>query len=795
VTDPRNLKILEFDKIISKLESLTHTIPGKRICLELVPSSDPDIVTERLKETDDALKVIMTKSIPPLNGLEDISSPVTRADSGASLSCAELLQISKYLRGISRLISFAGKSTVEEENIVYSSIRKLVPVPFLENRISTAIAGEEDLYDNASVQLALIRRKIRDAQNEVKIQLDKMLKTYKDSLQEQIITMRGSRYVIPVRTDHRNDIKGIIHDTSSSGSTLFVEPLAIIEINNKVRELLSDERDETERILAELSGFVSDESAVLFGNLEITAYIDFIVAKGRLAVSMNAMCPSINDRGIIHMKNARHPLIPQDQVVPVTIKIGDDYRTLVITGPNTGGKTVSLKTCGLLTLMVMAGLMIPVSDNSQVSVFRNISADIGDEQSIEQSLSTFSSHMSKLVRMVDEAGPQTLMLVDELGSGTDPSEGAALAVAILEHFKFKGCITIATTHYKELKEYALITDEVENACCEFDVETLRPTYKLMIGVPGVSNAFAISAKLGLPKFIIERASGLLSGRDVSFEVVAKKTEEAFREAQKLRTEAEREFVKAKHITDTAKKDANEIEERKKKIFLESREKAREYADSVYDELRELISEVTEKAKSQNAEEQKKLLEEARIKVKTRRNRIEDDIGRVTIGRYNEGSPPEDLQEGKEYYSATLSISGILHEYSPTKNSCVLKSGNRTVSVPVASLREILPLNDKGHPIGRSTAPNDGFEGLSRKMNATTELKLLGYTADEAVMAMDKFIDDALISGLGSVRIVHGKGTGVLRNAVSSALRKDRRVKSFCLAGYGEGDSGVTIVEL
>ncbi len=435
MTDPGNLKILEFDKIISKLESFAHTSKGRSKCLELVPSSDLLEVSAMIKETDDSLKVIISRSVPPIYGFEDISSPVARSQTGASLSCSELLDIAKFLRGVSRLISFAGKPDEEQDNILYASIRRLISVPSLENKITSAVADEEELHDNASAQLALIRKRIRDAQNEVKIQLEKMLKTYKDSLQEQIITMRGSRYVIPVRTDHRNDIKGIIHDTSSSGATLFVEPLSIVEINNKVRELMSEERDEIDRILAELSGYVSGYASELHGDLEIVTYIDFITAKGRLALSMDAMCPLLNDRGIIQMKNARHPLIPKDRVVPVTIRIGEAYKTLVITGPNTGGKTVTLKTCGLLTLMTMSGLMIPVSDNSHVSIFKNISADIGDEQSIEQSLSTFSSHMSKLVRMVSEAMPETLMLVDELGSGTDPSEGAALAVSILEHFK------------------------------------------------------------------------------------------------------------------------------------------------------------------------------------------------------------------------------------------------------------------------------------------------------------------------------------------------------------------------
>ncbi len=795
MTDPKNLKILEFDKIIAKLEAFAHTDQGKKSCMGLLPSSDPDEVRSRLTETDEAFKVIITKSVPPLNGFDDIAPSLSRVQTGASLSCAELLQTGRFLRAVSRLISFAPKTDETQNNIVYISIRRLIPLPKLENTISSAIAGEEELYDSASPQLASIRRKIRDAQNDVKIQLDKMLKTFKDSLSDQIVTLRGSRYVIPVRTDRRNDIKGIVHDTSSSGATLFVEPIAIVEINNRIREYMSDERDEIERILAELSAHVKDEAPTLFLDREIVTYIDFIVAKGRLALSMKAMIPEINNNGIIFLKNARHPLIPDDKVVPISLRIGDDFRTLVITGPNTGGKTVSLKTCGLLSLMAMAGLMIPVSDGSRVSVFKNISADIGDEQSIEQSLSTFSSHMSKLVKMIREAGPETLMLVDELGSGTDPSEGAALAVAILENFRERGCITVATTHYKELKEYALVTEGVENACCEFDIETLKPTYKLMIGIPGVSNAFAISSKLGLPDYIINRASELLSRRDISFEDVAARTEKALKEALILRESAEKELKRAKESADSAKKDADEIGERKKKIFMESREKAREYADSVYDELQELLNEIKESSRSQDIEETRKLIEEARIKVRSRSNQIGNDIGRTTIGRFNDDSLPDRIVIGNEYQSSVLGISGILQEYDPTKNICIIKSGNRTMNVPAASLREISTgsgLYDSGHRSGRRS---ESSESLSKKMNATTELKLIGSTVDEAVMTLEKFIDDAVIAGIASVRIVHGKGTGALRNAVSVSLRKDKRVKSFRLAGYGEGDSGVTIAEL
>lgn len=794
----RNLKILEFDKIAEKLSSLAHTAPGRQMCLSLEPSSSESVVKARLNETDDALKVILSRSEPPLSGFDDISAAVIRSRSGALLSCGELLQIGRFLRAVSRLIGFLPENDFNhqnDENIIYLSIRELIPFTRIEKRISEAIAGEDELYDTASQELAVIRRKIREAQSEVRAQLDRILRSFKESLQDQIVTMRGNRYVIPVRADRRGDIKGIVHDTSSSGATLFVEPLAVIEINNKVRELMSDEREEIERILAELSGIVREVADELIFDLNKVTNVDFINAKGSLAYSMRAIRPNLNNKGLIELKNARHPLISADKVVPVTITIGDQYRTLVITGPNTGGKTVSLKTCGLLTLMTMSGLMIPVSDGSSVSVFNDIFADIGDEQSIEQSLSTFSSHMSKLVRMVKEAKPSTLMLVDELGSGTDPSEGAALAVAILEHFKDRGCITVATTHYKELKEYALITDGVENACCEFDVTTLRPTYRLMIGVPGVSNAFAISSKLGLPEFIIERASTLISGKDIQFEKIAAQTEKTLKDAQFLKSEAERELLEAKAVAEKAKRDSDEIEARKKKVFMESREKAREYADSIYEELQDLIKEARDKARNRDTEETRSLLEEARTKVRTRRNRINDEIGNETIKSFDIGSPPEDLEIGKEYYSAGIGIKGVLQEYSRGKAVCIIRSGNRTLSVPVASLRDVTSVNTDRNLNFQAGRRLNGFDGLSKKMNATTELKLLGFTVDEALMSLDKFIDESIMAGIATIRIVHGKGTGALRNAVDLALRKDKRIKSFRLASYGEGDSGVTIADL
>lgn len=792
--DVRTRQILEYDKIIKGLADLAHTEAGADRCLALEPAFDPGEVESRLQATDDAVKVILEKAVPPLSGFHNILKSLAHAITGAVLSCSELLAIGSFLRALARLSAFAPNDTGSKENIVYTSIRRLRPIPSLEKSISMAIAGEEELYDNASFQLAQIRKKIRETQTEVKTMLDKILRSHKASLQEQLVTMRGSRYVVPVRADHRGDIQGIIHDTSSSGATLFVEPLSVIEINNRIRELMADERDEIERILAELSTAVRANSGLLEENSEVVGTIDFTVAKGRLALAMKAMPPRINSAGRILLKEARHPLIAADAVVPVTIEIGTGYRTLVITGPNTGGKTVSLKTCGLLTLMAMAGLMIPAKENSDISIFREVDADIGDEQSIEQNLSTFSSHMSKLVRIVANAAPSTLVLVDELGSGTDPSEGAALAISILEHLRSHGCTTMATTHYRELKEYALVTDGVENACCEFDIETLRPTYKLLIGVPGVSNAFAISSRLGLPDAIIAKAGELLTGRDKEFESVIVRTEKARKEADGLREQAIKEYAEAAAAGSEAKIIRAELETKKKDILMKAREQAKEYADDTYLELQEILDEVRSSIKERDLEETKSLLEEARVKIRSRKTSIEGEIASVTLGQYNSGKPPDNLVMGETYHSVTLGISGVLTGTSDSKGMCTLMYGNRRISVPLTSLRSVDKKQASKFQARRGMSVSGDFS-LSKKMNAVTEIKLLGFTVDEACETLDKFIDDSVMAGISTIRIVHGKGTGALRSAIASQLKKDKRVREFRLAGYGEGDSGVTIAEL
>jgi DNA mismatch repair protein MutS2 len=796
VVNERTKRILEYDKIIHELASLAATEPGRELCLALEPSNDFQEVSHRQKMTDDAVRIILEKSVPPLSGLIEIRPVLARVQTQASLSCKELMGIGQFLRAVSRLHGFLPLSSNQlAENLVYQTIQRIVPVPSLENSISYAIAGEEELYDHASQALMNIRRRIRDTQAEVKSHLERIVRNNPKSLQEQLITLRGNRYVVPVRSDHRADIPGIIHDTSSSGATLFIEPYPVIEANNRIREYLSEERDEIDRILMELSAEVYDKSDILRQNSEVAATVDFLFAKARHAVQINAMPPVINMEGKIRLLAARHPLIGKDRVVPITIELGYDFDTLVITGPNTGGKTVSLKTCGLFCLMAMAGLQIPAKEHSTVSIFDTIVADIGDEQSIEQNLSTFSSHMSNLVRIVSEAGPSTLVLLDELGAGTDPSEGAALAISILEFLQSHHCRTIATTHYKELKIFAIHTVRVENACCEFDVETLRPTFKLLIGIPGVSNAFSISSRLGLRNDIIDRARELLTQEEVEFEKVIADTELARKSAIQMEEKAKTLLDEARNQADAAKNILKELESKKKDILLKAREEAKEYIEEAYVESQSMIDDMKKAVKERDAAETRKRLDDTRNMLKMRKTQLENEIGKSTLNSYKTNGENMPIILGETYFTSALGISGMLVEFTDSKGNCILLHGNKRVTVPVTSLRPVENGDDTGKKGKDSRRKAMSGMTMSKKMTMGTEIKLIGMTVEEASEQLDKFVDDAILTGIKTIRIVHGKGTGALRSAISQQLKRDKRIVSYRLGEYGEGDSGVTIAQL
>lgn len=792
MNNDRSLSILEYDKMIATLANLAQCEPGRRLCLDLSPSDRLTVVQERQAETDDAVRLILEHGLLPLSGVSDIGPAVARSRSGAQLNCGELLRIGAFLRTVARLRARL-PADKPAEGIVYRLIAGLKPSDDLSLCLDEAIAGEDELHDRASAMLAGLRRRIRETQTQVKDSLARLIRSHARALQDQLVTLRGERYVVPVKAEHRGEIPGLVHDTSSSGATLFVEPLVVVELNNRIRELMGLEREEIDRILLELSGRVAGLADLLIQDLADVAQIDFISAKARLALDMQAMMPRLNDTGRIRLLDARHPLIPRNRVVPIHFELGLAFRTLVITGPNTGGKTVALKTCGLFCLMAMAGLHIPARDGSEISVFNQVLADIGDEQSIEQDLSTFSSHMRAIVSITTLAKPGTLVLVDELGSGTDPSEGAALAIAVLDDLRRKGCLTVATTHYKELKGYALRTPDVENACCEFDTETLRPTYRLLIGVPGVSNAFAISQRLGLADDIISQARLLLTDEGIRFEELVRSVEQSRIAADRDRREAAERLAVAREHAQRATETKQALDEQRSQLIRQARQEARDlYADALQ-EVERLLDEIRSRVKTEDLAENHRLATQLRQEIRAGMKQVDGDIGRATLSVQGRRLKPEELVIGKTYSAPALGLTGKLTEGPDNRGCYVLQSGSIKATVPGDALRR--PPSEPTNRPGQRKLTSATTLSMDRHLNLQTEIQLLGQTVEEATQNLDKFLDDAVLGGIQIIRIVHGKGTGALRSAVQQLLRRDKRVRSFRLGAYGEGDSGVTIAEL
>lgn len=800
-SDAHSRNILEYDKIIIELGRHARSVPGRELCLALLPSSDLMEVTARQAETDDAVHILLERGQLPLSGISEIRPSVSRANAGGLLNCSELLRIGAFLRVVSRLVRTI-PADGPGDRIIYNLIARLRTRNTLEQRLDAAIAGDDELHDHASPSLAIIRRRIRDTQAEVKESLNRIVRSHAKALQESIVTLRGERYVVPVKAEYRNEIPGIVHDTSSSGATLFIEPIAVVELNNHIRELMGLEREEIERILAELTSDVAESSDLLLTDAALLAEIDFIMAKGELSLQMKAMPPHLNDAGRIRLLAARHPLIPADRVVPIDFEIGIRFQSLVITGPNTGGKTVSLKTCGLFCLMAMAGLQIPAKEGSEISVFDQVLADIGDEQSIEQDLSTFSSHMRQIVRITEQVRAKTLVLVDELGSGTDPSEGAALAIATLDHLRRHGAMTVSTTHYKELKGYALNTPGVENACCEFDTNTLRPTYRLLIGVPGVSNAFAISRRLGLSSEIIDQAKTLLTDEGMRFEELIRTVEQSRIETDRMREETTRLHMEAKEATDRVKAEAARLDEKRRALIAEAREEARERYREAEEEIDDLVA--TIRAGMRATDEQSRLVEAENFRqtIRAGRNRVEGEIGQATLRGTGHATVSNPIL-GEVYEAPTLGFTGKLIDGPDKNGNCVLSQGPMRVTVH-QSLLAPPPGTRFGSAPGkpgrtprqpRSGPPTGNSLTMDRRLHQGVEIMLLGQTVDEAIQNLDKFIDDSVLAGVSAIRIVHGKGTGALRSAVHQLLKRDKRIKTFRLGAYGEGDSGVTLADL
>lgn len=779
----RHFKSLELDKILNMLANETSNEDAKELALRIEPSFGLFEVNELLSQTDDAYMLIGRFGAPSFSGLKNVANALRRAQAGGCLTTIELLRIAQSLRVIRGIKEWRSKSASVETSLD-NHFQSLSTNKFIEEKINTCIIGEEELSDNASPTLYDIRRKIRIAQSKAREVLDKIIhsSTYQKYLQDAIVTQRDGRYVVPVKAECRGNVSGLVHDTSASGSTVFIEPMGVVQANNDIRVLESKEQAEIERILYELSASVGSHADEIIESYNFAVDISLIFAKAQLAYKMKAVKPKMNDKGVIDLKQARHPLIPDKNVVPTDITLGKDFDTLVITGPNTGGKTVSLKTIGLLTLMAMCGLMVPCDENSELSTFRRVLVDIGDEQSIEQSLSTFSAHMTNIIGILKLANRSTLALIDELGAGTDPVEGAALAISILEKLRSRGAKIASTTHYAELKEYALKTENVENGCCEFDVKTLCPTYKLLIGVPGKSNAFAISKRLGMEDEIVDRARELVSNESRQFENVVETLEERRQSLDKLLEQTKQELSKARADREEAKRELErtkrdaqrEIDKAKQEAsLLLSKTKAQAYA--LIDEL--------EKSKKNND-----LSAENRAKFKRDMRNLENTADPVKDAKNSSYKLPRDLKVGDSVLIFDIDKKAEVLEL-PENGQVLVQAGIIKTRVKLSNLRL---LNDE-----KVTVPKRPERKITKTVSARaqTEIDLRGQTAIEAIIAVDQAIDTAILTNTHTLTVIHGKGTGVLRAEIHRHLKTHKAVKFFRLGTFGEGEAGVTIVEL
>ena len=786
-----HLEALELDKVLKMLSTRAAIEDAKELALSLRPETDFKKVEILLNETDDAFKLSAGFGSPSFGSAKNVANPLARAKNGGVLSMRELLDIAEVLRIIRSLKEWRAHCENTDSPYVAKYFEALIPNRYFEDKITTSIRSEDEMDDNASPKLKDIRRKIHSSELNVRDRLEKMLRSSSTSkfLQDAIITQRDGRFVVPVRADSRNEVPGLLHDTSGSGATLFIEPMAVVEINNEIRELKIKEKEEIDRILAELSSEAATFATNIATSYEATVKLCLIFAKASLAFSMRACKPQLNQEGKIYLKNARHPLLDPKTVVPVTIPLGIEYDTLMITGPNTGGKTVSIKTVGLLTLMAMCGLMLPVSDGSQVSVFKNVLADIGDEQSIEQSLSTFSSHMKRIIDIMAVANEQSLVLIDELGAGTDPVEGAALAQAILMKLREKNAKIAATTHYAELKSYALETDGVCNASCEFDVQSLKPTYKLNIGLPGRSNAFAISEKLGLDKQTVEMAKSLVSDEDARFERVVAALETATREAEKDRQEASRLKGEMEAMKSSRDAEAEELRKARDKTMEKAREQANALVERARAEAEKLLSELEALKKSNDSAEER--IRRARAEMRGGLKRLEDVADPVETAEISGGGFSSPLKKGEKVIF--LDLKKEVTVISDQKGDEVeILAGSIKTKVLVSHLAP-KPKNKGTVAKTRTVKKAANPEGNVR--SAQSEIDIRGFTGDEAGLELDRFIDNSVMAGLNTVWIIHGKGTGALKKAVHAYLRTNRSVKDFRFGQYGEGEDGVTVVTL
>lgn len=789
------LHTLEYDKIIEKLVGYAVSPMAKERAAALRPSAAMSDIIIWQEETTEATTMVLKKGTPSFGGFREIRPQLKRASMAGILSIAELMSVGEFAYVCRKVKNYARKENKDE---VYARLDEyfdlITPLDKLENEISRCILSETEVADDASAGLRSVRREIKASNERVKDHLNGVINSsaYRNMLQDFVITIRNDRYCVPVKAEYRSSFPGMIHDQSNTGSTLFMEPLSVIQLNNKIKELQAKEKEEIEKILIALSDMVTANAFAIEGNLELLTQLDFIFAKANLSLAMDGTQPLFNTKGYINIHKGRHPLLDPKKVVPTDIYLGKDFTTLMITGPNTGGKTVALKTLGLFTLMGQAGLHIPAFDNSQLAVFDNVFASIGDEQSIEQSLSTFSSHMTNIVSFWEQADERSLVLFDELGAGTDPTEGAALAMAILSNLHRRDIRTIATTHYSELKVFALSTPGVENGCCEFSVETLRPTYRLLIGVPGKSNAFAISEKIGLPDYVIEEAKTYLSKEDESFEDVISDLEQSRVLIEREREETNRYREEAEELQKRLSRKEDRLESSRDEILR----KAREEAQALLREAKEYADESIRKYnKLGNASGSAKEMEKERTKLREKMASLQKDNAVKTDKKPKKALQAKDLRLGDSVKVLSMNLRGTVSTLPDAKGNLFVQMGILRSQV---NLRDLEKLDDdlpayasKKSPATKGTG--SGKIKMSKSASISSELNLLGMTTDEAIVELDKYLDDAYLAHLSPVRIVHGKGTGALRKAVHQFLRRQKHVDTYRLGEYGEGDAGVTIV--
>ena len=786
----KTLLKLEYNKIIDLLTEQASSFSGKERCRRLKPKTNLAEITLMQEETAAAFTRIVKKGRPSFGGSNPVGESLKRLEIGAALGSGELLRICKLLETAGRAKAYGRHENNDDSSDCLDPLfDQLEPLTLLTTEIRRCILEEDEISDDASSTLKQIRRSMNQINDKVHSTLSSLvngsLRTY---LQDPIITMRGDRYCIPVKAEYRSQVSGLIHDQSATGSTLFIEPMAVVKLNNDLKELYAKEQEEIQIILARLSADTADYVDAIRTDYQIMTNLDFIFARGSLALNMNASKPILNTEGRIHIREGRHPLLDKRKVVPITLTLGDTFDLLIVTGPNTGGKTVSLKTVGLFTLMGQAGLHIPALDRSELAVFENVYADIGDEQSIEQSLSTFSSHMTNIVSFLKHVDERSLVLFDELGAGTDPTEGAALAIAILSHLHQKGIRTMATTHYSELKVYALSTPGVENACCEFDLETLAPTYHLLIGIPGKSNAFAIAGKLGLPDYIIEDAKTHLTEQDESFEDLLTDLETSKRTIQKEQEEIASYKRELERLKAEARQKQEKLEAQKERILKEANEKAHAILADAKETADETMRNFHKFGKANiSAAEMEKEREKLRQKMAATASKSQ--LGDTKPHRQHK---PGDFKLGESVKVLSMNLTGTVTSLPDSRGNVTVQMGILRSQVHISDL-EIIE-EAPSYSAKQMKRTSKGKMRMGKSFSVSPEINLLGKTVDEAIAELDKYLDDAYLAHLSSVRVVHGKGTGALRSGIHTYLRRQKHVKSFRLGAFGEGDAGVTIVE-